>query len=83
MNQEESFKEWLPNNGVHGKGVGSYRSYVSCVEKNLGNIDQLLKKDIEDVVDLITAKKFPQRAPSTLLKYRSAVRKYNDFLKAD
>ncbi|PQJ09608.1 hypothetical protein CJD36_016850 [Flavipsychrobacter stenotrophus] len=81
MNHEESFKEWLPHNRVHGKSIGSYASYLKSLEKALGaSIDNLLKPGLESALEKINSKVIPGRPENTLIKYRTALKKYSSFL---
>lgn len=80
MNHEESFKNWLPNNKVNGKSVGSYISYLKSVERQLACPDKLLETGLENALVRITAKSIPNRPENTLIKYRTAIKKYWKFL---
>lgn len=83
MNHEESFKAWLPSNGVNGDSVRSYVSYISSVEKSTGvTIDNLLKAGIDNSLNRVNNEVIPGKADTTLKKYKSAVKKYWEFLRS-
>jgi hypothetical protein len=81
MNHKESFKTWLPANGVNGKSIGSYISYLTSVEKALDStIDELLKSHLNIGLERIS--NLAGKSIHTLNNYRTAFKKYNSFLKS-
>ncbi len=83
MNNEDSFKDWLPHNGVHGNSIRSYVSYLASLEKALGvSVDKLLKPGLENALERINSRQIPGRPENTIRRYKTAVKKYSMFLNA-
>jgi hypothetical protein len=77
IQKEESFRHWLPLNGVDGGSIGSYVSRIKNLEHALNDdIDKLIQSDDLRLLDRINHETIPAVSKWTLSDIKTAVRKY-------
>lgn len=81
MKFENSFKDWLPQNGIQSNVVDSYISYVKSIEDTIGDIDEFFDDAIRKAIQKkITKGNFPEKSAKLIINYKSGIRKYWQFI---
>ncbi len=77
IQKQESFQNWLPNNGVHGGSINSYVSRLKTIERCLNDdIDSLIESDEFRLLDRINQQTISHVSDGTLRDMKAAVKKY-------
>ena len=77
IKKEESFRNWLPQNGVNGGSISSYVSRLKKLEQALSeDIDKLIRAEGVGLLDRINNDNIPLASDGTLRDIVNAVKKY-------
>ena len=77
IQKEESFRHWLPLNGVNGGSISSYVSRIKNLEHAFNDdIDKLIQSDELRLLDRINRDNIPLASDQTIKDIKIAVRKY-------